>query len=228
MNFFGHAWVAGWFSEQAPFILGAMLPDFASALGVAEPTSRHPELHAGIRLHHQTDRVFHQAAVFRELEQDGRAWLSKAGVAKGSRRALAHVGVEYLIDAELERHSPHWQGYAQALHFAGSAVCRDELQWGDAGVGERLTTLCQRIGASTRDTGTRRLASRLVATLASRARLALSSDDAPHVEPWLSECRPKVAALLPSLLDELTRELGAPDGAVPRTSAATQVARGEC
>ena len=24
MNFFGHAWIAGWFSQQEPFVLGAM------------------------------------------------------------------------------------------------------------------------------------------------------------------------------------------------------------
>jgi hypothetical protein len=224
MNFFGHAWVAGWFSERAPFILGAMLPDFASALGVAAPTSRHPELEAGIRLHHQTDRAFHQAAAFRELEQGGRAWLSEAGVAKGSRRALAHVGVEFLIDAELSRRSPTWQGYDVALRFADSTACHDELHWGDASASERLTALCQRLAAASRDTDSRRLASRLAATLAGRARLALSSDDARRVEPWLVECRPKVAALLPSLLAELTRELGAPDDALPRSFAPARVA----
>jgi hypothetical protein len=213
MNFFGHAWVAGWFSAQAPFILGSMLPDFASALRVTPPTSGHAGLEAGIRLHHDTDRVFHDTYVFRELEQGARASLSAAGVPKGARRALAHVGVEFLIDAELARRSPAWQGYAVALRFGSSAECRAALRWGAEDRGEALASLCQRLAASTRHADARRLAARLVATLAGRPRLELSPEDVPRVAPWLDAFRPRVALLLPSLLTQLTRELGAPEGA---------------
>jgi acyl carrier protein phosphodiesterase len=210
MNFFGHAWVAGWFSEQAPFILGSMLPDFASALRVAPPTSHHPELEAGIVLHHRTDRVFHETAAFRELEHAARASLSELGVPNGARRALAHVGVEFLIDAELELGAPAWQGYDVALRFGSSAACREELHWTDADMGEQLASLCQRLAAGSRRADSRRLACRLVATLAGRPRLALEPGDVAHVEPWLIDRRPHVIALLPSLLAELTTELGAP------------------
>src|SRR4029453_12839315 len=106
-----------------------------------------PELEAGIRLHHQTDRVFHETGAFRELEQDARSSLSEAGVAKGARRALAHVGIEFLIDAELERRAPAWQGYDLALRFGSTAACRQALRWAGADVGPRLTTLCQHLTA---------------------------------------------------------------------------------
>ena len=64
MNFFGHAWVAAWFSGNEPFILGAMLPDLANVLRAPPPSSRHAELSAGIRMHHETDRVFPHAYTF--------------------------------------------------------------------------------------------------------------------------------------------------------------------
>jgi hypothetical protein len=215
MNFFGHAWVAGWFSEQPPFILGAMLPDFASALRVAPPSSRHLELDAGIRLHHLTDRVFHASAAFSELEQGARVALSEAGLPKGARRALAHVGVEYLIDEQLSLRAPAWRGYELALRFGSSATCRTELTWSAAHLGEHFASFCQRLAQSSRPAGSARLAARLVAALAGRPRLALQPDDEARVVPWLEQSRPHVVALMPRLLTELARELGAPDGALP-------------
>jgi hypothetical protein len=216
MNFFGHAWVAGWFSVQPPFILGAMLPDFASALRVAAPTSRHPELDAGIRLHHVTDRVFHGSEAFSALEQGARVALSDAGLPKGARRALAHVGVEYLIDEQLALRAPAWCGYELALRFGSSAACRADLTWSAAHLSERFASFCQRLELSSRPAGSARLAARLVVALAGRPRLALQPEDEARVEPWLEQCRPHVVALMPRLLAELTRDLGAPDGALPR------------
>jgi hypothetical protein len=210
VNYFGHAWVAAWFSGKSPFVFGAMLPDFANILGVAIPTSRHPELEAGIRLHHETDRVFHDAKTFRELELGALATLGAAGLPKGARRALAHVGVEFLIDAELDRHAPSWGGYAAALRFGASVSCSSELCWRDVDMNEPLAVLCQRLAMSERPSLHRRLATRLVQTLASRPRLALEPDHVPLVEAWLGECQPLVAARLPSLLVELARGLGAP------------------
>lgn len=216
MNFFGHAWVAGWFSEQPPFILGAMLPDFASVLRSAAPTSRHPELEAGIELHHLTDRVFHGSEAFRALEQGARVALLDAGLPKGARRALAHVGVEFLIDEQLSLRAPDWQGYDLALRFGSSAACRAELTWSAAHLSEHFASFCQRLALSPRAASSARLAARLVAALAGRPRLELQPDDEARVAPWLDECRPSVAALMPNLLAELTRQLGAAEGALPR------------
>jgi hypothetical protein len=215
MNFFGHAHVAGWFSEAGPYVLGSMLPDFANVLGVVPPRSRHAELGAGIELHHATDRVFHDCDAFRELEDDARVSLATAGVGKGARRALAHIGVELLIDAELAHLEPLWRGYTTALEFGMSEACGAELEWrageAPADMGRRLSSLCGRLAASSgpsADAGG--LARRLMVILASRPRLRLGPDELPSVETWLGACRPRVVALLPSLLEQLARGLGAP------------------
>ena len=213
MNFFGHAWVAGWFSQREPFILGSMLPDFANVLGVSPPASRHAELSAGIELHHATDRVFHDTEAFGALEHGAREALGNAGLRKGARRALAHIGVEFLIDAELGRRSPEWAGYARALDYGSSGACGSELSWrgSDTSASERLASLCSRLASVAREPAdTRVLARRLVATLASRPRLALIPAEVPLVEAWLGECRPEVQARLPDLLAQLARELDAP------------------
>jgi hypothetical protein len=206
VNFFGHAWVAAWFSEREPFVLGAMLPDFASVLGVAPPTSRHAELSAGIQLHHQTDRVFHDTAVFQGLEQRARAALAGAGVSKGARRALAHVGVEFLIDAELARQAPDWSGFTLALRYGSSAGCAPELEWrpstpGDTG--ERLARLCARLAAVEPPSDVARVAARLLAALSGRPRLRLQAEEMPLVRAWLAECAPEVSASMGPLLEEL-------------------------
>jgi hypothetical protein len=226
VNFFGHAWVASWFSASDPFVLGAMLPDFASVLGVAPPTSSDPELSAGIDLHHQTDHVFHETAVFQGLEQRARSALAGVGVSKGARRALAHVGVEFLIDAELVRRAPAWRGFALALRYGSSARCGAELTWRQRAPGDtsqRLSRLCSRLAAVETPSDSTRIAARLVAALSGRPRLQLQVEEVPFVEAWLVECAPEVQASLDPLLAELAQELGAPASA---TAAATLLSQG--
>jgi len=211
VNFFGHAWVAGCFSASDAFILGSMLPDLANMLRTSPPEARHAEISAGIRHHHETDRVFHDTEVFRSLEADARLDLANAGVPKGARRALAHVGVEFLIDAELAARTPAWTGYALALEFGRTSSCGERLDWQHAETRPRFAALCERLFAVA---GLRaenaRIAQRLVAALAGRPRLELAAEHVACLEPWLEACRPHVAARLPELLIELSRGLDAP------------------
>ena len=211
MNFFGHAWVAGCFSASEAFILGSMLPDLANMLRTSPPQARHAELDAGIRLHHETDRVFHDTEAFRTLEADARLDLANAGVPKGARRALAHVGVEFLIDAELAARTPEWTGYGLALEFGRSDTCGERLDWQNPQTRPRFAALCERLSAVA---GVRaenaRIAQRLVAALAGRPRLELAAEHVVCLEPWLEACRPQVAARLPELLIELSRGLDVP------------------
>ena len=189
-------------------MLGAMLPDLANLLRLPEPASRHPSLSAGIRLHHETDRVFHQSRVFASLEQGARGTLAALGLPKGPRRALAHVGIEFLIDEELAQKAPSWTGYTSALRFGGSAAGRSALAWADAQAEQRFTALCQRL---TRLAHVRAdipaLLARLSATLADRPRLKLSDEHAPLVSSWLVEALPQVALGMPELLAELQAAL---------------------
>jgi hypothetical protein len=224
MNFFGHAWVAAWFcADSEPFLLGSMLPDLASALRTAVPGSRHAELAAGIRLHHETDRVFHATSTFQSLELRARLGLTAAGLSKGPRRALAHIGIEFLIDDELgpsdERRAVIGR-YAAALRFGANGACRALLHWRNTVDADRFAHLCQRLAAhatqpqakhpSPLQEADRRLAARLVACLAGRPRLELQPREEAALEPWLAACRPAVAAATPSLLGELARGLEAP------------------
>ena len=82
MNFFGHATVASWVSNAPAVVLGAMLPDFATMIRARPPTAKQPELWRGVRLHHDTDAVFHDHPVFRELCADAVAALSEQFLAR--------------------------------------------------------------------------------------------------------------------------------------------------
>jgi acyl carrier protein phosphodiesterase len=209
MNFFGHAWVAGWFSGQAPFVLGAMLPDLASALREAPPSAHDTELVAGIRLHHATDSAFHGTQAFRALDERGRKVLAALGLAKGPRRALAHIGVEFLIDEHLARQAPPWSLYSDALQFGATERCRLALRWGSANTNERFAGLCRALAASAGSlSDQRRLVPRLVAALSGRPRLELLPKDVPLLQPWLAECRAQVELAMPQLLAELAHGLG--------------------
>jgi len=236
MNFFGHAWVAAWFCvnsaarDSEPFLLGSMLPDLASALRTAVPGSPHPALAAGIRLHHATDRVFHATSTFQSLEHRARLGLSAAGLSKGPRRALAHIGIEFLIDDELgpsDARRAVVACYAAALRFGAHSACRPLLHWSNTHDADRFAHLCRRLAAhaeaahaeaahaeaspaSSRPDADRRLAARLIACLAGRPRLELQPREEAALEPWLAACRPAVAAATPSLLGELASGLEAP------------------
>jgi hypothetical protein len=208
MNFFGHAWIASWFSQQEPFVLGAMLPDLANMLRLPAPSTEHPELVAGVSLHHETDRAFHASQAFTGLERGALAALSALGFPKGARRALAHVGVEFLIDEQLALETPAWSGFHTALEFGGSPASRGLLSWGSEEHEQRFALLCRRLAALShgRD-GIPALVKRLFGTLAGRPRLALGSEYAPHLAAWLTAATPLVSQRLPELLAELEQAL---------------------
>ena len=67
------------------FVLGAMLPDFATMSETRLAEVDHPELSAGIALHHRTDRVFHAAPHFLGLCREATRSLAGAGTRKRTR-----------------------------------------------------------------------------------------------------------------------------------------------
>src|SRR5262245_22113008 len=95
-----------------------MLPDLAHMLGCSRVESEHDLLASGIAFHHLTDRVFHHSRVFTQLESEALKDLQRAGLAPGPRRALAHVGLEVLLDAELARVPECMTHYRAALASA--------------------------------------------------------------------------------------------------------------
>lgn len=126
VNFFGHAAVASWDARAAPaFVLGAMLPDFASMIGARLGAQTDAEVARGVDLHHATDAVFHRAPVVLGLFREAEGRLRDRGVRKGPMRAAAHVGVELLLDGVLAREPGHRDAYAAGLAAEAAIVWRD-------------------------------------------------------------------------------------------------------
>lgn len=140
MNYFGHAAVASWIDSSPGAVLGAMLPDFASMsrIRLAEPSD--PEIARGIEMHHQADRAFHQLPVVLGLMRELDGALDAAGVARGPRRAVAHIGVELLLDGVLVDDASYRDAYLGALAHDPAGV-----QFQDEGDAARFATLHARL-----------------------------------------------------------------------------------
>ena len=67
MNFFAHAWVARHLRREPAFLLGAMLPDFATMCRARLGEITHETLAEGIAEHHATDEAFHAGETFMRL-----------------------------------------------------------------------------------------------------------------------------------------------------------------
>jgi hypothetical protein len=118
VNFFAHASVALWRSDDPRFLLGAMLPDLTSMLGFGVPSSSDPLLHEGIQFHHTTDAAFHGAGRFVAMCSDGVRSMSAVGMRRGSARAIAHVGIELLLDGRMSADEHARAAYGSALRSA--------------------------------------------------------------------------------------------------------------
>lgn len=126
MNYFGHAAVASWYSHEPGAALGAMLPDFATMSGTRLSEARDDGIARGIALHHKTDGAFHHLppvlALMRELDDR----LEAGGCARGPRRAVAHIGIELLLDGVLVAESTYRDIYLSALaHDTGGIEFRE-------------------------------------------------------------------------------------------------------
>ena len=208
MNFFGHAIVASFRSSEPGFILGAMLPDFATMIGERVPSVRHQHLETGVAFHHATDRVFHGSSTFRELETSARRELRALGVSRPSALAIGHIGVEILIDARLTVDDDGVDGYLEALR-AGRTL-GEHVDWPTTDGRSRWEALRQALvqrgvtrGAA--DPGT--VTFRVARALSSRPRLRLDSGAEPLVRRWVEDAGPKIADRVPTLLAEVASGL---------------------
>jgi hypothetical protein len=215
MNFFGHATLAARFSDRSEFVLGAMLPDLSNMLGLRTPGAQDSVLAAGIQFHYVTDRAFHELVTFRRFCREGTAVLEARGVARGTSRAVAHVGVELLLDAALAESAAARSAYLAGLRAGRRPELIRALLW-PAAERERLGRLtcrleelagpCEEHGGAA-NTPTSRIVERLSRALATRPRLAIASRDVPAVADWVDVCRGAVAASTPGLVSELTHDI---------------------
>jgi len=208
MNFFGHAAIAGRFRASPEFVFGAMLPDFCGMLGLGTPGVTADTLGAGVRFHHLTDHAFHELGTFRTFCRDAARWLDAQGVRRGTARAVAHVGVELLLDAALAEGEGARTHYLDALGagqdpalLERSAFCPEDR----TSLGGLARTLALRGIAPNPDTTV--VVARLERALAARPRLAIEPRDRGPVGSWVELFRDRVVASTPEVVSELTSTL---------------------
>ena len=214
MNFFGHALVAqrneatrG--AVRAEFVLGSMLPDFASMLRTRPPSTTDAAMGAGLRFHHVTDEAFHGSRAFLEFSGQASSFLTSRGLARGSARAVAHVGVELLLDAALAGERAN-EAYLSAIESALTLTVSDHIQWVDRDAKMRFSHLCHSLesrGAVQPDTSPELIAQRLRNILADRPRLALDDGGQSVVRDWAMTMRPSILAGAAALLAEVELRL---------------------
>jgi hypothetical protein len=221
VNFFGHAVVAARSDPAPAFVLGAMLPDFSLMLRVRSPITEHPQLLRGIAFHHRTDEVFHGLPTFAALTQDARIWLSEHGLARGSARAIAHVGVEILLDITLRTDEAAVAVYRAALLAGSNQGLGGQLAWhGELDIDrwEGLRQLLLERSSQPPFVGADQLAQRLERALHGRPRLELAATDRPIVATWVDSARAGIAAAVPELIGQLWRGLSEPTAQASKSS----------
>jgi hypothetical protein len=187
VNFFGHAAVASWSSAASGVVLGAMLPDFATMCGGRIDRADGDDVTAGIALHHATDAAFHTLPVVTGLmrELDGQL----AGCARGPRRAVAHIGVELLLDGVLADEPGYRAAYLDGLAH------EPRLAWRDPEAEPRFALLLDRLRARGVPDDLRSpdaITTRIQRILAHRPLLAASPDDLRTIRGALAAFRPRL------------------------------------
>jgi len=201
MNFFGHAAVASWSTPAAGTVLGAMLPDFATMVRarLGEPTD--PSIAAGIDHHHATDATFHALPAVLGLMRELDERLAALGCARGPRRAVAHIGVELLLDGVLVDEPAYRDAYATALAHDAAGV-----RWRDDDGPPRFDTLLVRLRAHGTPDDLRRthaITQRLHRMLAHRPLLAPSPSDLAAIDKALAGYQTRVEAATDTVLRAL-------------------------
>jgi hypothetical protein len=215
MNFFGHALIAQ--RDEATrgqirveFVLGAMLPDFASMLRTRPPSATLDALAAGLSFHHRTDDAFHGSRAFLEFSRQASSQLSHRGLGRGTARAVAHVGVELLLDAAFAREEGANEAYLSAVAGALTERTRGYIHWQASDAGERFQHLCHSLhnrGRFQENPPSELVAKRLQSILADRPRLAMDDRGLSVVREWVESARPRITAGAPQLLSEVEQRL---------------------
>ena len=190
MNYFGHAAVASWRTPDGAVALGAMLPDFATMCGARLAPADAGRIADGIALHHATDAAFHHLPVVTGLMRELDARLEQLGCARGPRRAVAHIGIELLLDGVLVDDA----GY-RASYLAGIEADPTGVRWRDDAGPVRFAALVERLRSygvpdDLRDATS--ITHRLQRILAHRPLLAPSADDLHAIRIALVEQQPRV------------------------------------
>jgi hypothetical protein len=216
MNFFGHALIAqrnrGIIGTISPeFVLGAMLPDFASMLRTRPPETSLDAVEAGLAFHHRTDAAFHGSQSFLEFSRHASSFLTAHGLARGSARAVAHVGVELLLDSAFARETAANEAYLRAVECGLTTHVATRIHWLTNDLESRFQHLCHGLrqrGAFRSDTPAELIAERLRNILADRPRQAMDDRGQSVVRDWVMSARPSIVSGAAQLLMEVEQRLG--------------------
>lgn len=201
MNFFGHAAVASWQSPAPGVVLGAMLPDFATMIRARLADAVDDDVAAGIAHHHATDAAFHGLPVVLGLMRELDERLAALECARGPRRAVAHIGVELLLDGVLVEEAAYRDAYA-----AGLAADPAGVRWRDEEAVPRFDTLLARLRSYGAPEDLRRphaITQRLQRILMHRPLLAPSPSDLVAIDKALAAFQPRVEVAADTVLRAL-------------------------
>jgi hypothetical protein len=210
VNFFGHSVLAVRRSTDPAFVLWSMLPDFATMIRARAPGTGHADIESGMQFHWRTDEVFHRSPAFLALTRQAVVWLSARGVRSGSALAVAHVGVEVMLDAALSGDDRAQRAYRAALESAARDGLGRQVSWTSGEEADRFDGLRSRLlarGAITSDLAPETVADRLRSALAARPRLALDDASVQAVRDWARVARPDITASATPLIDYLAAQL---------------------
>lgn len=197
VNYFGHAAVASWRQGRGGLPLGAMLPDFSSMCGARVIGSDDEDVADGITLHHATDAAFHNAPVVTGLMRELDERLERGGCAKGPRRAVAHIGVELLLDGVLVENEEYRDAYMLGIEYDAP------ISWRNPGDDARFAALQERLrtyGVPDDLKKPESIVYRLSRVLANRPLLAPSSSDLAVITVALIEHKPRVQVAAEAVL----------------------------
>lgn len=218
MNFFGHALVAQRHEVasgetaaiRSEFVLGAMLPDFASMLRSRPPEASLDSVRAGLIFHHRTDDAFHGCRSFLEFSRHASSFLSERGLPRGSARAVAHVGVELLLDGAFARETAANEAYLSALDCALTQRVTSHIHWLPSDADTEFQHLCHNLrqrGAYRSDPAADLVAERLRSILADRPRLAMDDAGQSVVRDWIVSAGSSIVSGASQLLAEVEQRL---------------------
>ncbi len=205
VNYLGHVAVAlGTGRGDAPFILGAALPDLVSMAGVRVDRVLLPAAVAdGVACHLRADDDFHAHPAFRDGSAALRRDLHDAGLPAGSRRAIGHAGWELLLDGSFVG------GPAEAAHRSGLRSAEVVLPAMSPAHGARWSTLIDQGPPSRlRYDEPAWVVDRLFTMLARRPRLSFDEALKPTVVEVLAGHQPSVAAVAEEVVADLVQRPG--------------------
>jgi hypothetical protein len=183
-----------------------MLPDFVGMLRISRPTVHDAVLARGVALHHRTDEAFHDLPSFHRLSRHSFAWLSERDMPRGPARAVAHIGIEILLDEVLADDAAAREAYLAALRVSLAPL----LTFPQASDAERMQGLQNALlgrAATALHPPPELVAERIVRTLSGRPRLATDAAGQVLLGAWVAMARPRVLDEAPEVFASLRSQL---------------------